>query len=63
MARQRIWEAIKKAARDVDDQFWKRTGPAGAAELAAAITGSSSGNAPSACSVPLTGYEQTNRNR
>jgi hypothetical protein len=37
MARQRIWAALKKVARDIDDQFWNRTGPHGAAELGAAL--------------------------
>jgi hypothetical protein len=37
MARQRIWEFIKKVARDIDDQFWNRTGPHGAAELSAGL--------------------------
>ena len=41
MARNRIWEFIKKVGRDIDDQVWKRAGPHGSAELGAALFGQS----------------------
>lgn len=37
MARNRIWAFVKKVAGDIDDQFWSRSGPHGAAELGAAL--------------------------
>lgn len=41
MARNRVWEFIKKVGRDIDDQVWTRSGPHGAAELGAALAGQS----------------------
>lgn len=39
--RSRAWEFVKRVGKEVDQQFWTRAGPHGAAELSAALfTGS-----------------------
>jgi hypothetical protein len=43
MGRNPVWDFVKKVGRDIDHQFWNRTGPHGAAELGAALSGQGNG--------------------